>query len=371
MSGFRKGHSTNSVLLRIRDDIIRAMKKGEVTLIAFADFSKAFDTVDYATVFKKLHNVGFSHDAIFWVLNYLPGRKQYVQINEKQSQVVDVQLGVPQGSILGPVLFNLYVSDLEPDLECSCYQYADDTTLYRHSAPSKILECAKKLQDAMTVLENWAAESNLALNETKTKQMLITTSKMSRVHGLDTVVPDIRVKAQTIEKVEEFKLLGTWFSDNLKWGCHIKHVNSSLRSSLHLKEIKKSYAISHQKQLAESLILSKIYHNIVVYHPLPAFQQKKLQRVQTNKYCRIGDVLSLGWLPIHEKTELELMRFAHKSIWDHSWPQYLRLELRTNNRLLRSSNAPLLMVPLETGTFQDCCAKIFNELPTQFNEKCQ
>ena len=91
MSGFRKGHSTNSVLLRIRDDIIRARKKGEVTLIAFADFSKAFDTVEYATVFKKLHNVGFSHDAIYWVLNYLTCRKQYVQINEKQSQVVDLQ----------------------------------------------------------------------------------------------------------------------------------------------------------------------------------------------------------------------------------------------------------------------------------------
>ena len=67
----------------------------------------------------------------------------------------------------------------------------------------------------------------------------------------------------------------------------------------------------------------------------------------------------------HERTEFELMRFAHKSIWDHSWPQYLTLELRTNNRSLRSSKAPLLTVPLETGTFQDSCAKIFNELPTQ------
>ena len=122
----------------------------------------------------------------------------------KQSQVVDLQFGVPQGSTLGPVLFN--VNDLEPVLECSCYQYADDTTLYRHSVPSKIHECAKKLQHAMTVLENWATESNLAPNAIKTKQMLIATSKMSRAHELDTVVPDIRVKAQTLEKVDEFKL---------------------------------------------------------------------------------------------------------------------------------------------------------------------
>ena len=73
------------------------------------DFSKAFDTVEYPTVFKKLHNVGFSHDAIYWVFKYLTGRKQYFQINGKQSQVVGVQFGMPRGSILGPVLFNLYV----------------------------------------------------------------------------------------------------------------------------------------------------------------------------------------------------------------------------------------------------------------------
>ena len=79
----------------------------------------------------------------------------------------------------------------------------------------------------MTTLENWAAESNLVLNEKKTKQMLITTSQMSRVHGLDAVVPNIKVKGQMLEKVKEFKLLGTWFSDNRKWGCHIKHLTSS------------------------------------------------------------------------------------------------------------------------------------------------
>ena len=99
------------------------------------------------------------------------------------------------------------------DLECSGYQNADDTTLYRHSPHSKINECTEKLQGAMTTLENWVAESNLVLNEKKTKQMLITTSQMSRVHGLDAVVPNIKVKGQMLEKVKEFKLLGTWFSE--------------------------------------------------------------------------------------------------------------------------------------------------------------
>jgi hypothetical protein len=83
----------------------------------------------------------------------------------------------------------------------------------------------------------------------------------------------------------------------------------------------------------------------------------------TSTVRRTGDVLSLGWLPVQERIELELMRFAHRSIWDPIWPQYLRLELHTSNRQLRSSCAPSLKIRLETGTFQDSCSKFFNELP--------
>jgi hypothetical protein len=127
---------------------------------------------------------------------------------------------------------------------------------------------------------------------------------------------------QMLEKVKEFKLLGTWFSDNLKWGCHIKHLTSSCYTVLStLRKLRNLTPPHVKKQLAESLILSKIYYNIIIYHPLPMNQLKKLQRVQnaaasfvTNKYCRTGDVLSLGWLPVQERIELELMRFAHRSI---------------------------------------------------------
>ena len=97
------------------------MKKGEVTLIAFADFSKAFDTVDYSVVIRKLHNISFSKQALRWSLSYLTDRQQFVQVNDKQSQsVMDVQSGVPQGSILGPVLFNLYVNDMQNSIQDCC-----------------------------------------------------------------------------------------------------------------------------------------------------------------------------------------------------------------------------------------------------------
>ena len=114
----------------IRDDIIRAMKKGEVTLMVCADYSKAFDTVQFKAVLAKLHEMGFSKSFLLWVLSYLSERRQLVQIDDNLSEPAYVEFGVPQGSILGPVLFNLYVGDLQKKLDCPCYQHADDTTFF-------------------------------------------------------------------------------------------------------------------------------------------------------------------------------------------------------------------------------------------------
>ena len=138
--GYRKGHSTttSNVFLRFRDSIIHAMKRSELTLALFADFSKAFDTVDHGNykILEKLHNMNFSNTFLKWILSYFRGRRQYVQVNDKQSESICVNFGVPQGSILGPVLFNLYVNDLGDMYDCSTLQHADDTTLYTHCIPS-------------------------------------------------------------------------------------------------------------------------------------------------------------------------------------------------------------------------------------------
>ena len=176
------------------------MKKGEVTLIAFADFSKAFDTVDYSIVLRKLHSIGFSSSSLNWILSYLTGRSQFVQINDKHSDSVNIQFGVPQGSILGPVLFNLYVNDLPNNHECSCFQYADDTTLYDHCSPRNLSACSNRMEATMSQLESWASESNLLMNGEKTKQMLLTTPQMSKVHNLGEFIPSFSVGVQVVEK---------------------------------------------------------------------------------------------------------------------------------------------------------------------------
>ena len=146
--GYRKGHSTTTVLLRIRDDIIQAMKKGELTLIAFADFSKAFDTVDYSIVIRKLHAIGLSKSALLWILSYLSDRQKFVQA---RSRLKDVLFGVPQGPVLGPVIFNLYANDMQDCLKdgSTCFQYADDTTVLLHAPPKDLKDCVNRMNNTL------------------------------------------------------------------------------------------------------------------------------------------------------------------------------------------------------------------------------
>ena len=107
VSSFRKGHSTTTALLGIRDDIRRAMKKGEITLMVLEDFNKAFDTVCFKTAIQKFYKLGFSKTFLKWLLSYLRDRSKFIQIDNKSSRCMSTKFGISQGSILGPLIFNL------------------------------------------------------------------------------------------------------------------------------------------------------------------------------------------------------------------------------------------------------------------------
>ena len=187
ITGFRKGFSTANALTKFRDDILKCMNSNEVTLAVLIDFSKAFDTISHESFIKKLNNLGFGKDFITWVLSYLSDRKQYIQVDDKKSSICRTYFGVPQGSILGPVLFNLYVNDLQDQITgCSkVLQYADDTTLYVSSKPKSIDEKCVGLNQSLADVKKWSEENNLSVNALKTKFITFSTSQLSKRHDLE------------------------------------------------------------------------------------------------------------------------------------------------------------------------------------------
>ena len=144
---FRKGHSTQTLLLKFRDNIQKALNRNEITMSVTTDYSKASDTIDHETLIRKLVSLNFSNSSIKIMLSYLTNRKQYVQVNDKQSTRLPIYFRVPQGSILGPVLFNIYVAKLSTCIDSNSIQYADDTNIYKSSSKANAISNTRTLEN--------------------------------------------------------------------------------------------------------------------------------------------------------------------------------------------------------------------------------
>ena len=134
---------------------------------------------------------GFSRDFLVWTLNYVTRRKQFVHIDDTCSDIKNMNYGIPQGSILGPVLFNIYVADLQENINVKSFQYADDATIYDHAKISDLNNCRNAISHSIDQLSDWSKESTFAFNNDKTKVMILSIPQMSRIHHLLEYDPNI------------------------------------------------------------------------------------------------------------------------------------------------------------------------------------
>ncbi|XP_015756855.1 PREDICTED: uncharacterized protein LOC107336298 [Acropora digitifera] len=231
------------------------------------------------------------------------------------------------------------------------------------------------MNNILQSIESWAADSNLLLNETNSKQMFLTTRQMSRVHDLGDYTPPLSLKNKLVDRVDRFRLLGTFLSEDLKWTEHVNNVTSSCFGVLAvLRKIKNMTPQETKKSLVQSLVLSKLNFNDTVTYPLLMFLQKRMQRVQNaaagfvlNRHGSEEDVLQLGWLPTLENTKLNILILGHRALYNNNWPENLTLSRRNPSRTLRSSSTPLLQISLLEGTFQDSVANLYNDLPASIS----
>ena len=185
-------------------------------MMILADFSKAFDKICFTNFITKMSKLGFPRDFLIWTLNYITHRKQFIQIDDTCSEVKNVNFGVPQGSILGPVLFIIYVADLQGNVNVKCFQYADNTAIYDHAKISDLNNCRNTISQSINKLSAWSKQSTLAFNNDKTKVMILSTPQMSRIHHLDEYDPNIVVSGYKVERIKSCKLLGVHINQHLK-----------------------------------------------------------------------------------------------------------------------------------------------------------
>ena len=217
--GFRRGHSTTTFLLKLRNDIRKALNRNEITMSVINDFSKAFDTINHKTLLEKLVSLNFSNRTIKIIMSCFTKRHQYVQIDDQTSTRSPVHFEVPQGSILGPILFNIYVAELPSSIDSDSIQYADDTTIYRTCRPNGILQEIHKLENDINKVSEWSAENGLVFNNDKLKYIIFSSKR--KVNDKSYL---IRSNRKSIAEETTVKLLGVNFDQNLTWFSHVNSI---------------------------------------------------------------------------------------------------------------------------------------------------
>ncbi|MEE4247409.1 MAG: reverse transcriptase family protein [Kangiellaceae bacterium] len=384
-SAYRPGHSTETAMLRIQSDIKTSLDEGNGVLLVLLDLSAAFDTLDHNILLSRLQNsAGITGVAIDWMKSYLSSRQQFVQIEEKRSVTHDLDIGVPQGSCLGPLLFVMYTTPLGAIFRkhgLSYHQYADDTQVYC-SLPSDDQNSLKnvltRVEKCLDEVKCWMTQNKLKLNESKT-ECIIFSSKRNKQFFHQTT---IRFGGSVITPVTSVRNLGAHLDCEMSMD---KQINNTIKSAYyHLRriaKIRRHLDRSSCTQAVVAFVSSRLdYHNGL----LAGITQKNINRLQkvqnhaarlvsqTAHHCHITPVLAdLHWLPIRARIDFKLMLNAHKAVHCNDAPKYMK-ELcmkYTPSRTLRSSSDPHLLAVKKSkrnigaSTFDVYSCKTWNELP--------
>jgi hypothetical protein len=314
--GFRPRHSTIHAVNEFIDDTITSLENKQYTLSVFLDLSKAFDTIDHKILLRKLEWYGIRGVALEWFRSYLDTRKQYVQYKNSKSSTETIPCGVPQGSVLGPLLFIVYTNDLPNCLNYSkTILFADDTTLYLSSPDIKYLY--RNVNIDLEFLAEWFRANKLSLNVSKTHLVVFKQSHMKIPNNLN-----INIDNQTIERKNVVKFLGIYIDSKLEWHEHIKYINNKLNSSLYaMRKVSHLLRTSHLLTLYYSLIYPYLDYGIslwgsthISYVNTLFIKQKKAVRIITGaKYNEHSNPLfkQLKLLKLHNLHELKVSKYMY------------------------------------------------------------
>jgi hypothetical protein len=380
-SAYRKFHSVETALLRIQNDLLLAMEKRQVSALILLDLSAAFDTIDHNILLTRLSSTfGICGSALQFLTSYISDRTQFVCIDSHSSDQVPLSTGVPQGSVLGPLLFTLYttpISYLLTDLDMSFHLYADDTQLYISFSPGDHPTTLSRLSATLDSLHAWLSSNRLVVNPSKTEFLLVGSNQQRA----KVTSSSVTFKGSVLSPSLSVRNLGVTFDKDLALTKHISSVcSSSFYIMRQIRQIRSSLDHNSCILLCNALVSSKLDFCNSLYYGLPQSSIHRLQLVQ-NSLARIvhtsvtrRDHISpalraLHWLPISSRIEYKIALITFKTL-RHSTPSYLHSLLTpyVPPRRLRSSDQQLLCVPrLKSSSgrrsFSFAAPTIWNALP--------
>lgn len=378
-SGFRSCHSTVTSLLDATMEWYTNMDNSKFNSVVFLDLSKAFDTVDHSVLLQKLRLYGLSAPTLKWFESYLTDRTQCCFTSGCLSSFKKIKCGVPQGSILGPLLFLIYINDLPHCVQHSKPRmYADDTNITTSGRSLKtVIQLTNK---DLSNIKQWLLANKLSLNATKTEHMFIgSDDNLNKTRNLS----QIDIDGHKVKSVKFTKCLGVYIDERLAWDEHVDCMSKKISQAIAgLKQARPLVSKEVALAIYNSLIQPLFDYCDVVWDNLTAFQATRLQKLK-NRAGRVitqqgYDVRSyvireeLGWKVLQETRDYHKVVLVHKALNNLAPPyllEYLHLCNYSENYNLRDRDTKIALLKPKTNYLKDSfaynAAKLWNSLPNE------
>ena len=381
-SAYRPHHSVETAMLRVTNDILQAMDKGMLTALILLDLSAAFDTVDHTLLLGRLqHYLRIEDSALRWCSSYFSNRPQRVCVGNSKSDPFILDYSVPQGSILGPQFFSIYllpISEIVSKYNLFHHVYADDTQIYVSFKPKAAevevtFEC---LKNCIVELKAWMSKNFLRLNDDKTEFIVFgSPQQMKKCEDLQLNIGECH-----IHQVPNAKNLGIFLDSSMSMNRQISRITStSIFHMRNIKRIRKYLSRDVTEQVVHAFVTSCLDFGNSLLHGIPKGSIQRLQLLQnaaarvitgTGKFEHITPVLQeLHWLPIRYRSIFKILLITFKTL-NGEGPEYLRelLIWYMPIRRLRSGDKLLLVEPRSARSWGDrsfsvAAPRLWNNLP--------